>query len=168
MVVVPEDGPRDPLVAAARKPAAALVSPAQVKAECDAGKIPDDGVVHLDAAFQVALRAPALGFVEDARRRIEQQRIVGRVELDVGRAEPRHAWTYPVSVDGFAFGSQALIHKRARAALHPHAHVHPSAQPPTERALRTVLMFLDGPGQCERWRHLLSEILKARSALAAK
>src|SRR2546426_12775091 len=40
---VSEDGSRDPLVPAARKPAAILVSPAQVKAECDARKIPDDG-----------------------------------------------------------------------------------------------------------------------------
>src|SRR3989441_1252988 len=84
----PEDGPRDPLVPATRKPAAALISSAQVKAEGDAGKIPHDGVVHLDAAFQVSLRAPALGFVEAARRRIKQQRIVGRVELDIGRADP--------------------------------------------------------------------------------
>src|SRR5882762_173823 len=43
----PEDSPREPLVPATSKPAAAQVSPAQVKAECDAGKIPHDGVVHL-------------------------------------------------------------------------------------------------------------------------
>src|SRR5437870_1387753 len=63
-----KDGSRNPLVPAAREPAAVLVSPAQVKTECDAWKIPDDGVVHLDAAFQIALRAPALSFAQAARR----------------------------------------------------------------------------------------------------
>src|SRR3972149_5047859 len=56
--------PPPPPPPAPRKPAAALASPAQVNAECDARKFPDDGVVHLDAAFQIALRTPALGFVE--------------------------------------------------------------------------------------------------------
>src|SRR2546422_7118543 len=83
-----EDGIRDVAVTGVQTcalPISALISPAQVKAEGDAGKIPHDGVVHLDAAFQVSLRAPALGFVEAARRRIKQQRIVGRVELDRSR-----------------------------------------------------------------------------------
>src|SRR5262249_22752523 len=65
---VSEDGSRDPLVRASRKPAAVLVSTAHVKAECDARKIADDGVVHLDTAFQT----PALRFVKAARRWVKK------------------------------------------------------------------------------------------------
>ena len=49
--------------------------------------IADHGVVQLEAEVEPALRRPAAALVEVAVARIEQERIVGRVQLDVGRAE---------------------------------------------------------------------------------
>jgi len=44
----------------------------------------------------------------------------------------------------------------------------PGAQPLSERTLRAVLKSLDWPAQREWWHQLLPEVVKARSALAAK
>ena len=77
----------EPVVAALDEPAARLVPAAEVEAERHAGMVSDDDVVELEAELEPALGRPAAALVEVAIAGVEEQRVVGRVELDVGGAE---------------------------------------------------------------------------------
>ena len=83
-----EEALGEPVVAALDEPAARLVAAAEVEAEGHAGMIADHVVVELEAEVEPALRRPAAALVEVPVARVDEQRIVRRVELDVGRAEP--------------------------------------------------------------------------------
>ncbi len=74
-------------VAARHQPAAVLVALAQVKAEGHAGRRVDHRVVQLDAIADPALGAPAARLVEGPPLGVDQQRVVGCVQLDVGAPE---------------------------------------------------------------------------------
>ena len=78
---------RDPLVAARHQPSARLVPAAQMKTEGDLGDGVHQGVVELDAAHKPLIDRPPLALVESPHLRIDEQRIVRRVELDVSAAE---------------------------------------------------------------------------------
>ena len=82
-----EDRPGDRLVAARDEPARVLVAAAQVEAEGHARRGVDHRVVELDAVRQPALGRPAAGLVERAPRRVDEERVVRRVDLEVRRAE---------------------------------------------------------------------------------
>ena len=56
-------------------------------AKGDVGKRADHGVVQLDASPQPLIGAPTLPLVEASGRWVDQQRIVRRVELDIGAAQ---------------------------------------------------------------------------------
>ena len=83
-----EDPLGQPVVPALDEPSAGLVPPAQMKAERDARVIADDVVVELEAELERALDRPAPALVEVSVARVGEERVVRRVELDVGRAEP--------------------------------------------------------------------------------
>ena len=77
----------EPVVAALDEPAARLVPAAEVEAERDPVVLADDEVVELEPELEPALGRPPAARVEVAVARIEEQRVVRRVELDVGGAE---------------------------------------------------------------------------------
>src|SRR5436309_6012492 len=79
---------REPVVPPFHEPAACLIAAAEVEAEGDARVISDDVVVELDTELEPALGRPAATFVEPAVCRIDEQRVVRCVQLDVHRAEP--------------------------------------------------------------------------------
>src|SRR5207247_8338297 len=78
---------REPVVTARNEPAARLVPAAEVEAEGDLGMTADDDVVELEPELEPPLGRPATALVERAVVRVDEERIVRRVELDVGRAE---------------------------------------------------------------------------------
>src|SRR5204863_185729 len=84
----PEHSLADGLVAAARVEHRLIVAAADMETEADAGMVADDGVVHLDAGIDEPFGiAPALT-VPFPDRRVEERRVLGRVDLDVGAAQP--------------------------------------------------------------------------------
>ena len=83
-----KDSVRKPVVPALDEPAAGLVSPAEVEAEGDVRMIADHVVVQLETQLEPPLGRPAAALVELPVPRIDQQRVLRRVQLDVRRAEP--------------------------------------------------------------------------------
>jgi hypothetical protein len=59
-----------------------------MEAERDARTLSEDDIVELKAEVEPALGRPASALVEGAIGGIEEERIVGSVELDVLAAEP--------------------------------------------------------------------------------
>jgi hypothetical protein len=58
-----------------------------VKAERHVRVVADHGIVELEAEFEPAIRRPAAARVELSVPGIDQERVLRRVELDVGRSE---------------------------------------------------------------------------------
>ena len=108
-----EHRPGDRLVAARDQPPAELIAAAQVEAE--RGRPPglDHRVVELDRAGQPPLGRPAARLVERPPGRVDQQRIVRRVELDVRAAQP-HQLGGLVAQDGGHVGHE-VVERRVRA-----------------------------------------------------
>src|SRR5207245_6217044 len=65
------------------------------------------GVVQLDAVREPPFHAPAAGFVDGPRVGFDQQRVVGRVQLNVGRAQPLQLG-HLVAVDGDHVGQEVV------------------------------------------------------------
>ena len=84
-----EDRRRDVVVAAGHQPARVLVALAEMEAERDLGRRVDHRVVELDPVGQEPIHRPPARLVERAPSRVDQQRVVRRVELHVAAAEPR-------------------------------------------------------------------------------
>src|SRR5437660_5962880 len=82
------EDPGDRLIVALRIELALVVAAADVQAERDPGVALDDRVVELDAAVDQLLRVAAALPVALAHLRVEQRRVLGRVDLDVRAAEP--------------------------------------------------------------------------------
>ena len=82
-----EEALRQPVVPALDEPSARLVSTAQVHRERDTFVLPIDEVVELEAEIEPTLRRPAPARIEVAVGRVDEQRVVRRVELNVGGAQ---------------------------------------------------------------------------------
>src|SRR5207244_7246854 len=68
-------------------PSAGLVASAGVEAGRDVSVVADDVVVELETALECAFGRPPAALVEVAIPRVDEQRVVRRVELDVRCAE---------------------------------------------------------------------------------
>lgn len=78
---------REPVIAALDQPAALLVAATKMQAERNAGTLSEDDVVQLETEVKPALGGQPNG-VDGAIGGIEEQRIVGSVELDVFADQP--------------------------------------------------------------------------------
>ena len=102
-----EDGLGDEIIAAFDQPATALISPTKVKAEGYIREIRHERVVQLDTEFQPFIELPAPGLIKGAGFGIEQQGIVRRVDLDIGRAQT-HQLDHFISENVDDVGEEAL------------------------------------------------------------
>ena len=82
----PEKLTADRFVSSLRQPTAALIAASDVKTEGYSGEALHDGVIQLYADTEPSVETPTLTLIEAARLRIEQQAVMGRVQLNVGRA----------------------------------------------------------------------------------
>ena len=117
---MPENGLRDKVVSTLDQPTAALITPAQVKTERDLGEIRHEGVVELDTETQPLIQWPPSRFVECPGPGIEEQRIVGRIDLEShSGANALRALVAPLSRNGRFFASVQIsgTHLDSIAAL---------------------------------------------------
>lgn len=103
----PKDLFGNSVITSFRQPPAALITPSQVKAKGYRRVITYHGIVHLDAVTQPSVSSPTLGFVEGAGLGIQQQAIMGRIELDIGGPLPDQ-FCYFVAENIHDIGEEAI------------------------------------------------------------
>ncbi len=87
-VNAPEHFFRKQIIAALQQPPAALIAASQVESEGNLRMVRHNGVVHFNSRFEPAIHGPALGLVKGFGPWIQQQAIVGRINLDIRSAQP--------------------------------------------------------------------------------
>src|SRR5262245_3491126 len=84
-----ENRPGNWLIVARDEPTALLVAATEMDGEGEVGESRHDGVVELDPAAQPLIERPAARFIKGPGLGRQQQRIVRRVDLNIGGAEAK-------------------------------------------------------------------------------